>query len=65
MKTNCKPLAVGWVPSKAKLDLMAEARERELPGYWLYDLQFKYPGKLGKLCGYLFGIFYADKAVKR
>ena len=59
---NTKPLIVGWVPSKSKLYCDAE----ELPGYWLYSLQVKHlPGKLGKFYGWLFGVFYADKPIKR
>jgi hypothetical protein len=60
---STRPLIVGWVPSKTKIDLMAQGREKELPGYWLYELQFKYPGKIGGICGYLFGKFYADKPI--
>jgi hypothetical protein len=60
---SIKPLFVGWVPSMAKEDLIAQGREKELPGYWLYELQFKYPGRIGRLCGFLFGMFYADKPI--
>ena len=58
-----KPLVVGWVPSPAKMDMMSEGREKELPGHWLYALQSKYHGKIGRLCGWLFGIIYANRAV--
>ena len=61
-----KPLVVGWVPSKVKLDLMMEGREKELPGYWLYNMQVKYlPGRIGKICGWLFGRIYANRRVER
>ena len=62
---STKPLIVGWVPSPGKLQLMAEGRDRELPGYWLYELQCKYlPGKIGRLYGWLFGEIYADRPVR-
>ena len=67
-RIKIKPLVVGWVPSKSKLDLMYEGREKELPGYWLYQLQLKYRGtrrldKLGRLIGWIFGILYSNKRV--
>lgn len=36
-----KPLVVGWVPSPAKMDMMSEGREKELPGHWLLYLAAK------------------------
>jgi hypothetical protein len=64
-KISTKPAIVGWTPSGKKLDLIIEGRGKELPGYRLYKLQTKYYGtKFGKLCGFLFGKFYADKPVK-
>ena len=62
---STKPLIVGWIASKAHVDLMREGREKELPGYWLYRLQLKFPGRRGRLCGWLFGIIYAGGRVKR
>ena len=61
---STKPLIVGWVPSKKKLDLMAEGRAKELPGYWWYNAQTKFPGLIGIFCAYIFSKFYASKPVK-
>ena len=58
-----KPLIVGWVPSKTKLDLMMQGREKELPGYWLYNWQTKGPKMLRPLWGALFGAVYAGRRV--
>lgn len=58
---SSKPLMVGWVPSKRVLSLMEEGRNTELPGYRLYKCQLKYPGKIGRLCGWLFSQLYAGK----
>lgn len=60
---NTEPLVIGWVPSKAKEELMLAGKEKELPGYWLYDLQFKYKGMLGRFYGKLFGLIYANKQI--
>ena len=60
MKNKIKPLIVGWVPMKSEFDLMLQGVVP--PGLWLYKLQLKHlPNRFGKLCGYLFGIFYSNK----
>lgn len=61
---STRPLLVGWVPSGVKFKLMQEGREKELPGYWLYQLQCKFAGSiLGTVCGRLFGAVYASRRV--
>ena len=59
-----QPLIVGWVPTAPKLNLIAQGRAKELPGYWLYEMQFRFKNKLGRLCGKLFGLYYANKKVE-
>ncbi len=61
---STKPLIVGYVPSGAKMDMIGKGKFKELPGYWLYNLQFECKGKLGRFCGWLFGVVYANKPVR-
>ncbi len=56
---KCDPLVYGWVPSRKHLELMVEGREKELPGYWLYNLQFSKFRLFGKICGWVFSKIYA------
>ena len=64
MEIKTRPLVVGWVPTKKKVEMIMDGRESELPGAWLYALQLKSKGWVGRFYGRLFGFLYADKKVK-